>query len=358
MTPEDAREEILVVDDEPDICTIAKEILLLAGYRVVTAANGAEALTLFRRQPRDLVLTDLKMPGMDGEDLLLKIKEITPATDVIVMTAHPTLESAIRVLKAGAYDYVLKPFRVTELQNVVERCLEKQRLRKELDRKRAELKKLAAALREAQENERQRLARELHDGVAQILSGVSIQLDLLDNTLKEAPTAQERLKPIKSLVTTALDEIRGIVRTLRPTALDDLGLEDALRELVANLSQNVPIDLSLHVDQGVAFLPAPVSIALYRIVQEALSNAIQHAHASRVSICLERNGEALRLTVADDGCGIDIGGRVSPAQYGRGIGLLSMRERAEELGGTFTLRSAVGHGTTVLVALPLQSVAN
>jgi len=106
---------------------------MLAGYSVTTAAGGAEALEACRQNPFALVLTDLKMPGMSGEELLHHIKEITPTTDVTIMTGYPTLESAIWTLKAEAYDYLLKPLELAELEKVVQRCLERQRLKREPD---------------------------------------------------------------------------------------------------------------------------------------------------------------------------------------------------------------------------------
>jgi len=124
-------EKILVVDDEASIRETTQRFLVLAGYSVTTMAGGAEAIEACRQNPFALVLTDLKMPGMSGEELLHHIKEITPTTDVVIMTGYPTLESAILTLKAGAYDYLLKPFELAELEKVVQRCLERQRLKTE-----------------------------------------------------------------------------------------------------------------------------------------------------------------------------------------------------------------------------------
>lgn len=368
-------DRILIVDDETSIRRIAQRSLSLAGYSVTAVASGTEAVEACRHNHFALVLTDLKMPGMSGEELLHKIKEMTPTTDVIIMTAYPALESAIRTLKAGAYDYVLKPFELADLEKVVQHCLERQRLERELgaerhlrqkleelnrvnaqlykegEQKRAELQRLSAELRHAQENERRRMARELHDGVAQILSSLSIHIDLLDNLVTGLPSAKERLGQIKLLLEQALNEVRGLVWTMRPPALDDLGLPDALRGLVANLSRDGRIDIALQIDDSLPALAPIVATTLYRIIQEALSNVLQHSHASQVSVHLGTTNGTLHLTITDNGQGFDPAALALVSQDRRGIGLWSMRERAEEVGGTFSLRSAPGQGTTIVVTI-------
>jgi signal transduction histidine kinase len=222
-------------------------------------------------------------------------------------------------------------------------------LYEEGEQRRAELQRLSAELRRAQENERRRIARDLHDGVAQLLSGLLMHIDLLGNQIRGVSSAEERVEQIKSLVEQALDEVRGLVWTLRPTALDDLGLPDALRGLVANLSRNARVDIALQIDDGLPSLSPPVATALYRIAQEALSNVFRHAHASAVSVYLGKENGAVQLMIADNGQGVDVGALSAVSQDNRGVGLWSMRERAEEVGGTFSFRSVPGAGTTIVV---------
>jgi PAS domain S-box-containing protein len=215
-----------------------------------------------------------------------------------------------------------------------------------------ERKRMEKALRQVQEGERRRIARELHDGVAQTLSGLLLHLGSLGNLVESSSPVREHLEQIKSLVGQALQDMRGLVWTLRPTLLDDLGLVDALRGLLTNLSQGAPARIALHIDESLPPLSSAVETALYRIVQEALSNVFQHARASQVRVHLGTSNGALQLTVADNGQGIDPTALSATSRDEWGIGLWSMRERAEEIGGTFSLRSSGGQGTTIVVRVP------
>ncbi|MDN5917546.1 MAG: GAF domain-containing sensor histidine kinase [Pseudonocardia sp.] len=201
----------------------------------------------------------------------------------------------------------------------------------------------------AQEAERQRLARDIHDGISQRLVTLSYHLDAALTFLDRGEPAQARpgLEASCDLVGTTLEEARAAIGALRPPVLDDLGLSGAL----AALARDLPgVDTSLALDER--RVPEHVEVALYRIAQEALQNVLKHAHARRVTLRLEISDDDVRLAVSDDGVGFD---HAEPSDAGGGgYGLASVRERAELIGGTVRLVSRSGSGTTVTVTAPLS----
>jgi len=197
--------------------------------------------------------------------------------------------------------------------------------------------------------ERNRLARELHDSVAQTLYGLALQSEAAARKLAAGHLDQvaDDLRFFRTSAQQTLQEIRLLIFELRPPILDDVGLAAALRDRIEAVERRSGIAVRLELEE-VGELPAQVETALYRIAQEALNNVLKHAAAGRVTLSLSRSGEALRLTIADDGRGFD---PETAAQ--RGYGLASMRERAEQAGGTVILSSVPGEGTTLTVEVPL-----
>jgi PAS domain S-box-containing protein len=201
----------------------------------------------------------------------------------------------------------------------------------------------------AQEDERLRLSRELHDVVSQHLAALMLGLNSLETYLQGGPGAPV-LTSLQSLTETIGREIHELAVTLRPTALDDLGLVRAITNYVEAWSVRTGIDAQLHTaGLGPARLPAEVEIALYRIAQEALTNVLKHAAARRVSVVLNRFENEISLVIEDDGRGFESDAKPASA----GLGLLGMSERVRQLGGRITVESAVGQGTTILVRIPV-----
>ncbi|MEJ2861254.1 GAF domain-containing sensor histidine kinase [Actinomycetospora flava] len=201
----------------------------------------------------------------------------------------------------------------------------------------------------AQEAERQRLARDIHDGISQRLVTLSFHLDAVRTFLdrSEGQAARTDLTTACDLVLTTLDEARAAIGALRPPVLDDLGLAGAL----AALARGLP-DVHVVLDLDDRRLPEHVEVALYRIAQETLQNVLKHAGAEEVEVRLDVADDAAHLVLADDGVGFD------PATRSRGYGLASVRERAELVGGTVRVISRPGTGTTVTVTVPLDSQPN
>ncbi len=221
----------------------------------------------------------------------------------------------------------------------------------------AMLRQQLARVTAAQEEERRRIARELHDGVGPTLASLNIRLSTARRRLERDrhPVATE-LRELSEHVQESIQELRRLIYALRPAALDELGLIPALKEYVARYreGEGLEVRLFLSSDEGIEpaeRFPAGVETALFRIVQEALNNVVLHAQASRVEITLAWDEEWIRLRIEDDGRGFDPQAARARSQ----IGLWSMEERVRQLGGRFTVRSAPGSGTTLQAVIPRRS---
>lgn len=193
------------------------------------------------------------------------------------------------------------------------------------------------------EEDRRRIRRDLHDGLGPALGGVALRLDAAGNAVESDPDrARELVRLARTEVSDALDDVRRLVHDLRPPALDDLGLEAAVRQQAERLRPELAV--TVHAE-ALAGLPAAVEVAAYRTVAEALTNVVKHAGASSATVSMLRTSAALSVEVSDDGRGI-------ADDVTAGVGLLSMRERAEELGGQCQVSCPAGGGTTVHAWLP------
>lgn len=204
---------------------------------------------------------------------------------------------------------------------------------------------LKAAIR-AQEDERTRIARELHDSAGQALASILLGLKVAadQDTLQEA---RARLADLREVASDAAGEVRRISRELRPSVLDDLGLEPALERLAKDVEERSQLSVPLTVDLGDARLDSELEIIIYRVTQEAMTNAVKYAGATELAIALEEVDGVVRLSVSDDGCGFD-----TTSITGLGLGLRGMEERAELVGGSVAITSSIGTGTTVVLEVP------
>jgi len=229
---------------------------------------------------------------------------------------------------------------VAELAQAQHAVQQTERARSELLRK----------LLNAQEDERRRIARELHDQLGQQLTYLLLGLTVLENL--PAHETRAHLDDLKKQTGQTLDNVRALARELRPAPLDELGLVVALERYVQDYARRFPLKVDFQsVNLDGQRLPAQTEIALYRIVQEAMTNVVRHAQARSVSILIERRGASIVAIVEDDGKGLDMNALAQRPE--RSLGLLGMHERVALLGGRLTIESAPGEGTTVFVEIPM-----
>lgn len=220
----------------------------------------------------------------------------------------------------------------------------------ELNRSHLELRALSRAASEALEDERRRTARELHDELGQTLTVLKLDLEALRSRLPpDEPDLDRRAAETQARLDIMVAATRRIAANLRPMILDDLGLAAALDWLTQNFSNHTGIATDLAIDDRLAQVPEPIASALYRIVQESLTNVTKYAQATRVGISLECDGNWILLRVGDNGRGIDMADQNKPGHFG----LLGIRERALLLSGEFTVAGKPGRGTELLVRIPL-----
>lgn len=247
-------------------------------------------------------------------------------------------------------------FRAAVLRQVQELTADNQRLLKSVVKSEKRFRMLAKSVWHVQEEERRRLARELHDGIGQTLTALANQLQRIHDDARAMSNLGlgHRLGDALEITRGALHDTRELSRLLRPTLLDDLGLEAALKWLARTLGERTGLIFEVHSSLGEQRLLPDIETLVYRITQEALTNVIKHSGAKQAQILLTHADATLRLRVHDDGKGFDPAEFQSPEKAGMSAGLRGMRDRAELFGGQIVLSSAPGEGTSVQLNLPLD----
>jgi len=227
---------------------------------------------------------------------------------------------------------------------------EVRKLLRSVEEKRKELRALTIRLQDVEEAERRRLAQELHDRVGQNFAALSINLNIIQRELsaESSGKVEARLEDsLKLLEETAL-HIRDVMAELRPPVLDDYGLLAALQWYGEQFTKRTGVSSVIQGAEATPRLPLRLEAALFRITQEALTNVARHARARQVTMTLEELAQEVRLTIADDGTGFDFSFQ---SETRSAWGLISMRERAEAVGGRFQVKSAPGEGTRIMVGV-------
>jgi len=212
-----------------------------------------------------------------------------------------------------------------------------------------EMQQLSARLVDVQEDERRTISRELHDEVGQALGALLVDVGRLSTELSdERPEVRTQLDNMKSIAERTFHEVRNIALLLRPSMLDDLGLVAALEWQGREVSRRSDIEVEVQSDIASDTLPDEYRICIYRLVQEALRNAVRHSGAKNAKVTVQQSANSIRVQVTDDGRGFN-------PTYTRGLGILGMEERVKRLGGTLNVDSGVDHGVTLTAELPIPS---
>ena len=220
------------------------------------------------------------------------------------------------------------------------------------------LRHLTRQIIATQEEERKRISRELHDEVVQTLVGINVELSTLLGHAEQGRTGlQSKIAETQRLVEDSVHAVHRFARGLRPAVLDDLGLIPALHAYCRNVAAKKKLMIKLTANRGVEALGGAERTTLFRVAQEALTNVVRHAHASTVRITLSKVGGRIRMEIADNGRAFPVEKTLQKGSNKR-LGLVGMRERAEMVGGTLTIESTPGTGTTVRAEVPLQPAAS
>ncbi len=361
--------KILIVDDNPMVLFAMSHLLKAEGYVVCEAKNGAECLELARVEQPDLVLLDVMLPDINGVELCRQIKagpETNQLFVVLLSSFETSPASQVTGLEAGADGYIAKPIENRELvarvhallrirlaESALRRAhdeLEKRVTERteELSRANEALKSLSLRLVDVQESERRFLARELHDEIGQTVTCLKLVVErsLRPDDGRPTQSYDEALGLINDLI----DRVRQLSLNLRPQMLDDLGLMTALEWHINRFQKQTGIVVVFRHTPMVERLASGLETALYRIVQEALTNVARHARVKEVTVRLWANAGRAGVQVAESGEGFDV---VEVLERRASSGIRGMKERAELLGGEFTLESNPGQGTCLTVELPM-----
>ncbi len=241
-----------------------------------------------------------------------------------------------------------------QLGTAIEQAILTERLRKARER----LRKLARQNLVAEEEERRRIARELHDETSQSLSGIALQLEALIEIYSKSgnqdPQLITGLKKVQSLTVHVHKEVSRVISNLHPTVLDTLGLVAAVRQHAKNSLQPLDINVTVEIKGTEMRFPHDVEAALFRVIQGAIGNIVKHSKAKNASLVLVYQPHEFSLSISDDGQGFDVSRLTDVEESGRGRGLFSMRERIGFLGGTSGVESRIGAGTTVWAKIPIS----
>jgi signal transduction histidine kinase len=252
---------------------------------------------------------------------------------------------------AGAFNNMARQVKTRDVENTA--------LSQSLREQSARRGELLTRLITAQEDERQRVARELHDDLGQGLSGLALQVQVTQKYLQGDPErARQQLDAVRDLITDTTDRMYDLILALRPSALDDLGLAAALRAHIERCSNGSGVEF--HIDaQGLPDrLPEELEITLYRIFQEGISNVVRHAHATQANITLARHNGTFEGQISDNGAGFDPHSVRLNGGQARGLGLMGMHERVHQWGGTLQIQSQPGAGTRIAIQVPIPEVSN
>jgi two-component system sensor histidine kinase UhpB len=311
--------------------------LLLVVAAVVTAAIAANPDTDLLRTPQAALVLGIAVGLTILFNVLLIQRRFQPLEELVDQMeradlSRPGANLSVNIDPGG-------PDEVVRLHHAFTRMLE---------RLEAERRRTSSAALAAQEEERTRVARDLHDEVNQSLTGLLLRLEAARE--KAPPELAAELAEIRRVAKQAMEELLTLARQLRPTALDDLGLEAALAGNVRELANQGVAEATFDADGELRGLPKDAQLVVYRVAQEALSNAVRHSGAEHVHVGLQREGDRVALSVGDDGRGFSFD------QTSRGLGIGGMRERALLVGGEFQIESRPGVGTRVRLLVPIGTV--
>jgi two-component system, sensor histidine kinase and response regulator len=343
--------DILIVDDTPDNIRFLSAILNEQGYKVRGVTRGKTALMGVQAHLPDLILLDVIMPGMDGFELCkaLKANSATQDIPVIFISALHEVTNKVQGLNAGAVDYITKPFQVPEVLARVETQLTLHRLQKQvreaLDRECALNQRIETL---AVYQERHRLAREIHDSLGHTLVALNIQIDTALTIWHDQPEqAHVFIRDAKRLGSEALQAVRQSVTQMRSDSVQGQMLEAAIVKLVEEFQSSTGILPDCDIDLALP-LSNEISTAVYRILQEGLTNICKYAQATTVSIHIGEQDHCLQMVLTDNGNGFQ------PENIPAGFGLLGMKERATNFGGSLEILTAPQAGCQIVARLPLQ----
>ncbi|HKV27139.1 MAG TPA: response regulator [Candidatus Acidoferrales bacterium] len=349
---------ILMVDDQPAKLLSYEAILNELGENLIKANSGREALEHLLKTDIAVVLMDVSMPELDGFELAEMIRQhprFQKTAIIFISAVHLTDLDRLKGYQRGAVDYISVPVVPELLRAKVSVFAELHRKTHQLEVLNSELRRLSSSLIATQDDERRRIARELHDGLGQDLVAIKM---MLDGILQQEHSASKKqvAADVSTLIDRTIQQVRSISHLLHPPLLDEVGLRAALKWYLDGFTKRSGIETDLDVQPSSFPRIAPeLETAVFRIVQEALTNVFRHSGARKGWVAILKQENRIAVTIRDDGKGIsDQVVEFRPESIGIGIG--GMRQRVKEFGGELHIRNS-NPGTIVEVVIPIKSPA-
>jgi len=358
MTPRE-KVNILMVDDQPAKLLSYEVILNELGENLIKANSGREALELLLKEDIAVVLMDVSMPEIDGFELADMIRQhprFQKTAIIFISGVHLTDLDRLKGYERGAVDYLSVPVNPELLRAKVSVFADLHRKTHQLELLNRQLRTLSSNLIATQDDERRRIARELHDSLGQELSAAKMMTDKIV-MLNRSPEARNEAVEISKLIDDAIQQVRSISYLLHPPLLDEIGLQSALQFYLEGFTKRSGIEVLLEM-QPANFprLALEMETAIFRIVQEAVTNVFRHSGAREAWVTLVKDDTRIVGTVRDNGKGISDG--VMEGRLDRiGVGIGGMQQRVKEFGGDLRIGNA-NPGTFVEVTVPIEPAAH
>lgn len=349
---------LLIEDDEDDYILIQRLLCQVfpSGLHLDWAHSYDAGLEELKRKQHDVYLFDYRLGHRSGLELLKELGMRDSHAPVIFLTGHGDYQVDLEAMRAGASDYLVKGQITADLlERSIRYAVDRKRAEDALRESETQLKFLSSQLLSVQEIERKRIAGALHDNLGQILSAIKFRVENALNQMQKGTEAARSLESVIPLTRYAIEEVRKMYTYLRPTILDDFGIVATLGWLGREFeSTHVNIAVEYEFDIQENEIPEVLKTAIFRIVQEALDNIEKHSKAELVNVFLGKGNDTVELIIEDNGVGFDVGQDFPENINRKGLGLTSMKERAELSGGSFAIESTIGTGTKIHVSWPLK----
>jgi signal transduction histidine kinase len=357
MNGED-RVNILMVDDQPAKLLSYEAILAELGENLIKADSGNEALELLLKNDVAVVLMDVSMPGLDGFELAQMIRQhprFQQVAIIFISAVHLTDIDRLQGYQRGAVDYISVPVVPELLRAKVSLFVALHRKTRELEMLNQELRRLSSALIVSQDEERRRIARELHDGLGQELGAAKMLIDGLSNPNLSPQWKENAVSEGSATLSRAIQQVRSVAHLLHPPLLDEVGLCSALQQYLEGFTKRSGIETCLNLpSRELPKFKPELETAIFRMIQEALTHVLRHSEAHKAWISIDISDSQITVTVRDDGKGIPK--HVAELRSGSvGIGISGMQQRVREFGGQVYLQNA-HPGTLVAVTVPIASM--
>jgi two-component system, NarL family, sensor histidine kinase UhpB len=361
----DSNYKILFLEDNRDDVELMEHELRSAKIDFVATqvSKKKEILDRVKEFDPNIILVDYSLPSFNGIEAYRMIKAEKPHIPFILVTGALSEQVALEFLEEGVDDFILKssfkrlPSAIVNAVRKKDVERERHRMGLELQKSHSELMSLIERQDRAIEEERTNIARDLHDELGQVLTALKIDVSMLKRGVlsgKPLSGIEAEFKSITDLIDRITQSVKRISKGLRPEALEDLGIVEAIRYQVQEFGKRNNIECELNLPTVPPFIDSTLSITLFRIVQEALTNIMRHAQATKVRVNLEIRDDVLFVNIQDNGVGISS----REIESSKSLGLIGLRERVRAMRGRFSISGGTEGGTTISVLLPLHNSEN